>query len=284
MVRAAGTRGSGKTPWADTAGRGHQIKSLGKAIGVLDALAASRVPLRVTDLAQRLHLTPSTTSRLVATLREHGLVDQDEATGRCYIGLGMVVLGNAALGRRQIEQVSHPWMAELSGRLDEYVNLSRLHRGHVIYLRGTKSDAFLRAEVQLGAVLPVHCTAPGKALIAWLPRKQTIAILRERGMERFTANTITTIEGMLRELENVRRTGIAYDREEIAYGTRGVAAPIRDHTGAVIATLSIGAPAERLQGEKLVTCEQALVFAARAISREMGYLAPSREPGPSETR
>lgn len=281
MVNGTGRRGRAAVKPA-SGERGQRIKSLDKAVGVLEALAASRMPLRVTDLAQQLQLTPSTVSRMVATLRAHGLVEQEEATGRCYIGMGMVVLGNAALGRRHLDQVSRPWLSELFGRLDEHVNLSRLHRGHVIYLRGTRSDALLRAEVQMGAILPAHCTAPGKALIAWLPLEQVRAILRERGMERYTANTITTTADMLKELEDVRRTGVAYDREEIAYGTRGVAVPIRDHTGAVVATLSIGTRAERLQGEKLVTCEEALTFAARAISREMGYLAPPGRSGADE--
>ena len=259
------------------AGGAQQIKSVHKAIGILEVLAASRAPLRITDLSKRLGMTPSSVSRLVSTLREHGLVETDDATGRCYVGLGVVVLGNAALGRRQLDQVAQPWMAEIATRFDEHVNLSRLHRGHVIYQRGARNDALLRAEVQLGAVLPVHCTAPGKALIAWLPADRIAAILRERGMERYTANTITTVDGMLRELEEVRRTGIAYDNEELSYGTRGVGVPIRGQGGTVLATLSIGAHADRLQGEKLVACEQALAFAAQHISREVGYTAAAAE-------
>lgn len=268
------TRAGDRRPDAQHAGGtggAQQIKSVHKAVGILEALAASRAPLRITDLAKQLNMTLSSVSRLVATLREHGLVETDEATGRCYVGLGMVVLGNAALGRRQLDQAAQPWMAEIAARFDEHVNLSRLHRGHVIYQRGTRNDALLRAEVQLGAILPVHCTAPGKALIAWLPAEQISALLRERGMERYTANTITTIDGMLRELEEIRRSGIAYDDEELSYGTRGVGVPIMGQSGTVLATLSIGAHADRLQGEKLVACEQALAFAAQHISREIGY-------------
>src|SRR5690349_19693962 len=95
MSRAAGDS-------ADDAGGAHQTKSVGKAIGILEAIAAGRMPPRITDLAAHLGMSVSSVSRLVATLREHGVVETDPATGRCSIGLGAALLGNAVFGRRQL--------------------------------------------------------------------------------------------------------------------------------------------------------------------------------------
>jgi DNA-binding IclR family transcriptional regulator len=261
----------------DAAGGAQQIKSVGKAIGILEAIAAGRTPPRITDLAAHLRMSVSSVSRLVATLREHGLVETDPVTGRCSIGLGAALLGNAAFGRRQLDQVARPWIMELSNQFDEYINLSRLYRGRVIYQRGTSSDGILRAGIHLGGVLPVHCTAPGKILIAWLPVEQITSILRAHGMEGYTANTITGVDAMLAELEQVRRTGFAYDNEELVYGLRGVGVAVRGADGRVIAALSTGVGGGRLHGEKQAAMEQALAYAARQISREMGYVAGASE-------
>lgn len=260
-------------PRVKVAGSRQQIKSVKKAIAILRVLAESRNPLAIGELAAKLRMTPSTVSRMVATLVEEGLVEQERETGRCYLGLGLHILGNAALGKRELDRASYPWMLDLAERFNETVNLSKLHHGRVVYLRGTTSEELLRAEVQLGAVLPVHCTAPGKVLVAWRPEDEVVGILKVRGMERYTPNTITTVGAFLRELEEIRRTGIAYDNEELSVGLKGVGAPIRDHTGQVVAALSIGAPAYRLAGEKLVAVEEALREAADAISRTMGYLS-----------
>lgn len=259
----------------EAAGGGRGIKSVHKAIDILDALAASRAPLRVTDLAEQLRMSPSSVSRLVATLRERGLVESDPVTGRCYVGLGAATLGNAALGRRQLDQVARPWIADLSTRFEEHVNLSRLYRGQVVYQRGAWADGLMRAGIQLGGVLPVHCTAPGKALIAWLPEREVAAILDQRGMEGFTANTITSTDAMLEELARVRRTGLAHDIEELAYGIVGVGAPIWSADRCVAASLSTGMPAARWLAEKQTAIEQAILYAAHQISREIGYTPPS---------
>lgn len=258
---------------------GQTIKSLRKGIDILEALAASRAPLRVADLAARLTMTPSSVSRLVATLREHGLVESEPGTGRLSIGLGAVVLGNAALGRRPLDQLARPWIMELSSQFEEHVNLSRLYRGQVIYQRGTWQDAMVRAGVQLGGIIPLHCTAPGKVLIAWLPPEEAEAALRGHGLPGYTANTITTVSGMHAELARVRASGLGYDNEELIYGLRGVGAPVRDSDGRVVAALSIGAPVERLHGEKLITVERALRFAAGQLSRDLGYPEGIHEEG-----
>ncbi len=247
-----------------------------KACAILDALGETRRGMRISELAARLGMTPSTVSRIVSTLEGSGLIDQDQETGRCYLGMGMAILGNSALGRRELDRVSHPVMAEVASRFDENVNLSRLHRGRVVYLRGRSSEQLLRADIQLGAVLPVHASAPGKILLAWRSDDEVVEILKARGMDVYTGNTINSIDVFLAQLAEVRMAEVASDEEELVYGLRGVATPIRDHSGAVVASLSTGASTERLCGEKLVTLTQALTAGALEISRALGYVSSSQ--------
>src|SRR5258707_3460356 len=108
------------------------IKSVRKAIDILDALSDARRALRVGEIASKLNMSVSAVSRLIATLSKGELVYQDEETGRCYLGLGLTVLGANALGRRAIDRIALPIMDELANRIRGYVSLSRLARGRVV--------------------------------------------------------------------------------------------------------------------------------------------------------
>jgi len=115
------------------------IKSVRKAIDILDALSDARRALRVGEIASKLKMSVSAVSRLIATLAKGALVQQDEETGRCYLGLGLTVLGANALGRRAIDRIAMPIMDELANRIRGYVSLSRLARGKVVLMRALPS-------------------------------------------------------------------------------------------------------------------------------------------------
>src|SRR6202035_3446316 len=115
------------------------IKSVRKAIDILDALSDARRALRVGEIASKLNMSVSAVSRLIATLAKGELVYQDEETGRCYLGLGLTVLGANALGRRAIDRIAMPIMDELANRIRGYVSLSRLARGRVVFIRALPS-------------------------------------------------------------------------------------------------------------------------------------------------
>ena len=123
----------------------------------------------------------------------------------------------------------------------------------------------------VGSRAPAHCTAVGKALLAFQPAEQAKQII-ENGLRRFTANTITEPERLLEELASVRAKGFAVDDEESEMGLRCVAAPIRDHTGLVSAAISVSAPVQRMTKKNLQTMVPTVVAAADAISRRLGYL------------
>src|SRR6266850_1995970 len=139
------------------------IKSVRKAIDILDALSDARRALRVGEIASKLNMSVSAVSRLIATLSKGELVYQDEETGRCYLGLGLTVLGANALGRRAIDRIALPIMDELANRVRGYVSLSRLARGRVVFMRALPSPLSQHG-VNLVVAAPVHATASGKIL------------------------------------------------------------------------------------------------------------------------
>jgi DNA-binding IclR family transcriptional regulator len=260
---------------ADSDSQGTSIKSVVKAISILEALRQSRRPLRVVDLARLLNLSSSAVSRLASTLASRGLIEYDHDTGRLYLGFGLALLGHATMGRREIDRIALPVMAEISVRFqrdNRYVSLGRQYGGQVVYLRGRTAE-MLQRDLNTVTVAPMHATAPGKVFAAWKTREQVVSEFSSYDMDPYTPRTITTIEGFLDEIAKVRRQGFALDDRELVADLRHVATPIFDHLGQVAATLSIGGPAQDMQGAELDSLTEALGHGALEASRQLGFTA-----------
>jgi DNA-binding IclR family transcriptional regulator len=247
------------------------IKSVRKAIDVLDALSDARRALRVSEIASKLNMSVSAVSRLIATLAKGALVHQDEETGRCYLGLGLTVLGANALGRRAIDRIAMPIMDELANRIRGYVSLSRLARGKVVLMRALPSPLSQHG-VNLTVVAPVHACAPGKILCGGLTTAETLELIKSRGMDPITTHTIAQPAQFIAAVEAGRAEGFAIDDQESAYRHRHVACPIFDHNGNVVAALSGGGALEDYPWSELPTLIQALNHGSLRISRELGFV------------
>jgi IclR family KDG regulon transcriptional repressor len=248
---------------------GNLIKSVGKALAILEELYSSGRPLRVGDLAARLDMSPSAVSRLVSTLSTSQLIDQDEESGRCYLGIGLSLLGHAALGRRELDQIALPVLADISRRFPAYASLCRMYRNKVIMIRGRTSET-LQRDSSLMCVHPVHACASGKLLLAYLDPPALEAVLSGHRMDPYTPRTLTTVDALMDNLETIRRDGFALDDQELLLDSRHVAAPIRDHTGEVVAALSVGGRTVEVQ-DQFEELTQACVVGTLAISRQLGY-------------
>ena len=247
------------------------IKSVRKAIDILDALSDARRALRVGEIASKLNMSVSAVSRLVATLSKGALVHQDEETGRCYLGLGLTVLGANALGRRAIDRIAMPIMDELANRIRGYVSLSRLARGKVVLMRALPSPLSQHG-VNLVVAAPVHVCAPGKILCGDLTTAEILELIKSQGMDPITTHTIGQPAQFIAAVEAGRADGFAIDDQESAYKHRHVACPIFDHNGNVVAALSGGGALADFQWNELPTLIQALSHGSLRISRELGFV------------
>jgi DNA-binding IclR family transcriptional regulator len=250
------------------------IKSVRKAIDVLDILADARRALRVGEIATKLNMSVSAVSRLIATLSRGELVHQDEETGRCYLGLGLTVLGANALGRRTLDRIAMPIMDEVANRLRGYVSLSRLARGKVVIMRALPSPLSQHG-VNLTVVAPIHACAPGKILCGGFSAAEILELVKSQGMDPITTHTITQPAQFAAAVEAGRTDGFAIDDQESAYKHRHVACPIFDHNGNVVAALSGGGALEDFQWSELPTLIQALSHGSLRISRELGFVGES---------
>ena len=247
------------------------IKSVRKAMALLDVLSDARRPLRVGEIAAKLNMSASAVSRLVATLSKGDLVYQDEETGRCYLGLGLTVLGANALGRRAIDRIAMPIMDELANRVRGYVSLSRLARGKIVFMRALPSPLSQHG-VNLTVVAPVHAVASGKILCGDLTAAEILELIKSHGMDPVTTHTIGQPAQFIAAVEAARADGFAIDDQESAYNHCHVACPIFNHNGNVVAALSGGGALEDFQWSELPALIQALSHGSLRISRELGFV------------
>lgn len=263
-------------PSAKGPGTGRSIQVLGRALDVLEVLAAHPRGTSLTEIAAQVHLHKSTVHRILHTLARRGYVMQGhDASYR--LGLRVVGLGEAVLGGLDIREEARVYLEELLLATNEVVHLVVMEQGEMVYIDKLEGTRTVRTHSVVGMRVPVHCTGVGKAILAHLPEPTVRAILAEKGMRRHTAHTIVTVDALLAELSTVRTRGYALDREENEEGICCVAAPVRDHAGRVVAAISVSAPAMRMQSDALQRWIPLTRATAARISARLG--APAASPG-----
>lgn len=239
------------------------IQSVERAVRILQCFE-DQEQLGITQIAKKTGLTKSTAFGLVSTLVETGLLEQDGATSQYRLGLELFRLGNRvdAGGRQQIVAE----LAALCETLGETVNYMRPEGTDIVYLVKKETSHSMRICTTIGQRLPMYCTAGGKAIMALLPEAEREQILHSFRFSAFTANTVTTVTALRRELETARAEGCAYDREELELGLTCIAVPICNRLGYPTAAISCSGPTPRMSEEKLRQCQQALSACAQRVA------------------
>jgi DNA-binding IclR family transcriptional regulator len=246
------------------------IQSVDRAARILRALAAGSGRLGVSELSDRLGLAKGTVHGLLRTLHDHGLVEQDSDSDKYQLGPQLLQLSSRYLDLNELRARSLAWSELLATRVGEAVRVGVPHGNGVLVVHHVfRPDTSLQI-LEVGAVLPMHATALGKAVLAYLAEPERNDIV-DAGLPKLTGRTISTMQSLGRELDGVRERGYAVEREEAVLGEVGVAAPIFGRTGAVVGGIGVAGPSERLSGRaregKVAT---AVGEAARSISRDLG--------------
>lgn len=235
------------------------IRVIARAADILRALGTVEEGMSLTDLAERVGLPRSTVHRIASALAEEHFVLWATPRGPLRLGPGLIPLGN--LSRQSLRDIARPFLQELSRRLSETVELVILQGDKILFLDQVVAPQRLRLVSSIGAEFPVHCTASGKAFLAALPEDRALALLPAR-LQRFTPYTITSRRELLQELETIRETGVAYDREEHTEGITAIAAVVHDAYGD-LASVTVPMPTQRFAGHEreldrslLETCER----------------------------
>jgi DNA-binding IclR family transcriptional regulator len=192
------------------------------------------------------------------------------------VGLKILSLSRGALSGIDVREVALPIMRHLMEKTNLTCHLAILDGPEAVYIEKVEPHGFIRMDTWVGRRMRVHATSVGKALVAYIPQEQLEKILADRGMEKRTSKTITTVPRLLKELEKVRAQGYAVDDEENNIGARCVGAPIFNQGGAVEASLGLSGTTNQVNPHTMPRIVEALKDAARHISMQLGYRAPRR--------
>jgi DNA-binding IclR family transcriptional regulator len=236
---------------------------------LLDVLAKHGQSLGLKRLAEDAGLHPSTTHRILTALARDRLVERVEP-GSYRLGIRLLELGNLVKARISVREQALPFMRELHAATGEAVNLSVRRDDEIVYVERTSSGRSLMRVVNIvGARAPLHSTAVGKLFLLEDGAPGLRAYAQRTRLPQFTRNTLTSVSALEKELERVRRSGFAVDNEEAELGVRCIGAGVRDDAGALVAGLSVSAPADRMRQAWSGLVRET----AAKISRAIGYSA-----------
>lgn len=247
------------------------VQSVERALELLKILGESHGELSLSEIASKADLRAPTCHHLLATLAKHGFVGRSPRTRSYYLGSRITELSNQRLKQFSLVDVAMPHLRSLNDMTLESVHLAVLQGHALVTLAKLESKLPIRTgSDETGRSDAAHATATGKAILAWLPEAEIARVIAHTRLHRFTDKTISTISDLIEDLRNVRRKGYSVDNEEFQPGVVCIGAAIRDHSGAVIGSVSSSMPSMRAEGEHLEKVKGAVQACVGLISERYG--------------
>jgi IclR family transcriptional regulator, pca regulon regulatory protein len=251
-------------------------QSLQRGLAILSAFRPDRAQLGVSELARELDLNRSTAHRYVATLSVLGYLQQDPATRKYRLGPRVLDLGFSAINSMELREISLPFLQQLSEHTGHTVNMAILDGDDIVYVERVRSARQGQRDIDLnlhiGSRLPAYCTSMGKVLLAFMPPEQQAEAIARAALIRRGPNTLTAPGALAAELDRVRAAGYAVNNEELAYGLRSIAAPVRAQGGQVVAAINLAVHRSMISMEDLTAnLSPPLRRTADEISARSGY-------------
>lgn len=245
-------------------------------MNLLEALVRSGQPRRLTELARQLELTKPNVYRLLSTLTVLGYVKKDPQNSLYSPTLKMWELGSMLVRDVDLVAVAGGRLRKLSEETHESVQLAVFDSGFTVYVDKVDSPQPFKAITNIGSRVPATVTSTGKAMLAWMPSEALDMAFQH--VKRFTPSTLMRRKDIERDLEETRLRGYAINRGEYRQGVAGVAVPIRDRTGGVVAAVGVWGAEASILGPRRDDFALMATAAAREVSRELGYVDNTAAP------
>lgn len=245
---------------------GNTVQSVMRAIEILQCFEKES-ELGITEISRMVGLHKSTTSGLIYTLVSASLLTKNPKTDKYQLGLKLFSLG--MLVKHDLRSIAQPYLMQIVEETQETVNLVIQDGAFVVYIAKIESPHSMRICTQIGKNLPMYCTAVGKSILAFLNREETLQLLDQEPPQEMTKNTITNLNDILKELDDIRIRGYALDREELEYGLTCVAVPILNIAEKPVASISVSGPTSRMDKELIEKCHRLLINSAEHIKQKI---------------
>ncbi len=249
----------------------HTHQSLKRGLRIIEAISSIGSSATLAEVARKTALRRSTTYHLLRALVEFGYLVQHGDARSYALAPKLFHLTGSSWTKEQLSEIAMPFLDALSRRTGEGTSLAVLRDGVVTIIAKWEPEGPVRVVQEVGAARPIHCTAVGKLLAAWLPEQELNSVVRRTVFERKTVRTITSPNAFHRELARIRASGFAIDNEEHIEGIRCIATAIRDYSGKVRASLCVVGPKNRLPQRRLVEFRKALAAVSADLSARLGH-------------
>ena len=248
----------------------YKVKSLEKALLILELMIDKGRNLSITEICQDLGYGKGTVHRMLGTLREHNFVHQHQSTKLYGLGSRTLSIGTPNKKENFLRKTMAPFLRELHLKCGETVNAAVNEYNQIRYIFRLESDEMLRISTPAGARFPVHCSATGKIFLSYLTNDDIRRIHGgEEQLKKMTDRSIPTVSDLIRAIERIRKKRVAFDDEEALSGVYCVAAPVIDAKGECVAAISISTPKNRVSEEKSLLFSEMTTMTAREISKAL---------------
>jgi IclR family KDG regulon transcriptional repressor len=248
----------------------YNVRAIERALQILDCFNPSHPERGLTEIAQEVGLHKATTHRIVMTLLKSGYLDKSPDGQKYRLGLHLASLGSIVTSQMNLRQDSLPYMTQLSKKFEETCDLSIFDNGEVLYIEVLRSNHALNIAAAVGQRLPAYCTASGKVFLAYLSPDERVKYLSEP-LTAYTSKTITSIEKLNRQFEEILQKGYAIDDEGFEVGIRAISAPVFNRKEKVIAAVGIPSPTSRMSDKRIPEIATGLLETAALCSRRQGW-------------
>jgi DNA-binding IclR family transcriptional regulator len=244
--------------------------TVGRVTAVLDAFAAADADLGISELAAQLGLAKSVVHRLVRALADADYLTHNPGTRRYSLGPKTIRLGLVAVGQMRIRERALPYLRELAAQTGETATLSLLVGDHRVYAEQVESTQPVRQSVHIGSSAQLYLGASGKAMLAFLPPARRTAVLRHVTETPRADGSAVDAQAIVRELEVIRQRGFATSQSERVLGAASAAAPVFDHHGDVVGSISVAGVTVRHGEAELAQFGQQAAASAARLSADLG--------------
>jgi DNA-binding IclR family transcriptional regulator len=250
----------------------YRVPAVWRALDILEYLG-NNGEASFMEIYPNLDIPKSSVYQILETLQSRGYVRKVGDSQKLFLGFKLVALGAQTVSRLDIRAEAMPFLNELNSRTKMTCHLSILDGLEGVYLIKVESSHLIRMNSYEGKRLPLHSTATGKSLLAWLDEKRMEEMLKKIKLKRLTGKTITKVADLKRNLELVRKRGWAFDDRENEAHIRGIAAPILNIKGEVIAAISLAGLETQINSDNLIDLSELVKTTAQKISAQMGNLS-----------
>jgi DNA-binding IclR family transcriptional regulator len=246
-------------------------QSLKRGLRIIEAIFTIGGSATLAEVTRKTALPRSTAYHLLHALVEFGYLVQDGNARTYTLAPKLFRLTGSTWTKEQLSEMAMPFLDALTRRTGEGTSLAVLRDGVVTIIAKREPEGPVRVVQEVGAARPIYCTAVGKVLAAWLPEQELDGVIRRTVFEQKTARTITSPSAFRREMARIRASGFAMDNEEHIEGIRCIAAPVRDYSGEIRASLCVVGPKNHLPQRRLAEIRRALAAAAADLSARLGH-------------